>query len=102
VIPLNKLQFFVTNADKISLWVTHMNLFGSAGDYPSDKLQNCVTMSDGDISKGWVTHMNSFGLVGDDYSADKLQICVTMADGDISNGDPLGSIPLGLLKRSVV
>ena len=46
--------------------------------------------------------MNSFDLVGDDYSADKLQICVTMADGDISNGDPLGSIPLGLLKRSVV
>ena len=83
---MNKLHFFVTNADRISLWVTHMNSFGSARDYPSNKLQNCVTMSDGDISKGWVTHMNSFDLVGNDYSADKLQNCVTMTDGDDSKG----------------
>ena len=34
-------------------WVTHMNSFDLVGnDYSADKLQNCVTMTDGDVSKG--------------------------------------------------
>jgi hypothetical protein len=74
---------------------------------PEDKLEICVTMTDGDIIEA--THRNPFenpfDSVQDASSVDNtsvapptgqseetLQICVMMTDGNITMNDPHGSI----------